>query len=632
MTILDIAPSAASTDPFERSPESDRASSAQSAPSFVGRAALETWVATVAAITEPDEIVWYHGTAGEWDALTRRMVAEGSLIRLNPEWRPNSFLARSDPQDVARTEDRTFICSADPDDAGPTNNWREPTVMRAELLGRFEGSMRGRTMYVVPFALGPVDSALSMLGVQLTDSRYAVASMAIMTRTGDEALAAIEPDTAWVPALHSVGMPLVDADGVAVPDVPWPSNEVKLIAHFPETTEILSYGSGYGGNALLAKKCMALRIASVVARREGWLAEHMLLIRVTDPRGRARHIAAAFPSACGKTNFAMLTPTLPGWRVETIGDDIAWLRPGDDGRLRAINPETGFFGVAPGTGEVTNPAAIQSMWGNTIFTNVALREDGDVWWEGMTAAVPARLTDWRGEPWTPGCGRPAAHPNARFTAPIEQCPVLADEWDDPEGVPLDAIIFGGRRASTVPLVAEAEDWVSGVFMGATISSEQTAAAEGPVGRLRHDPFAMLPFCGYNMADHWAHWLSVGERLGAAAPRIFRVNWFRKGEDGSFLWPGFGENIRVLEWVCGRLDDEVEAAPSPVGRLPYRHQLDLDGLDLDGDVVRELLTVQPGAWQRECDEIERLFARFGDRLPTVLAQHLRRLRARLADFV
>ncbi|MCU1472401.1 MAG: phosphoenolpyruvate carboxykinase [Amnibacterium sp.] len=605
--------------------------SAPSAARFHGRAALEDWVGGIAALTGPDRVVWCDGSAAEADRLAKAMVADGALIRLNPEWRPNSFLARSDPADVARLEDRTFICSATAADAGPTNNWRDPAGMRDELGTRFAGAMRGRTMYVLPFSMGPVGGAISQLGVQVTDSPYVVLSMGLMTRMGDEALAEIQGTTSWVPAVHSVGMPLIDGEGRRIPDLPWPSNAVKVIAHFPETREIWSYGSGYGGNALLAKKCFALRIASVMARDEGWLAEHMLLIKLTSPAGRVHHVAAAFPSACGKTNFAMLQPSRPGWRVETIGDDIAWLRQGADGRLRAINPEAGFFGVAPGTGEATNPAAMATMWGNTIFTNVALRPDGDVWWEGMTPTPPDGLIDWRGEPWSPRSGRPAAHPNARFTVAAEQCPVLADDWDSPDGVAIDAIVFGGRRARNVPLVAEAADWTDGVFMGATIASEQTAAAEGPVGELRFDPFAMLPFGGYDMAEHWNHWLRVGERLGTKAPRIFRVNWFRKGNDGRFLWPGYGDNIRVLDWIVARIEHEADAVVSPIGLLPYRHDLDLAGLALPDADVRELLTVDAAGWRHECDEIEGLFARFGDRVPRPLVRRLQQLRWRLGSY-
>jgi phosphoenolpyruvate carboxykinase (GTP) len=598
---------------------------------FTGRAALNDWVDSIAKLAKPDRVVWCDGSDAEWDALVKRMVADGSMLQLNPEWRPNSFLARSNPRDVARVEDRTFICSLEEPDAGPSNNWRSPLAMRTELTQRFDGTMRGRTMYVVPFSMGPVGGAISQLGVQVTDSPYAVVSMAIMTHMGQAALDEIGAETRWIPAVHSVGVPLIDDSGVRRADVPWPSNETKVIAHFPETREIWSYGSGYGGNALLAKKCFALRIASVMARDEGWMAEHMLLIKVTSPEGRAYHIAAAFPSACGKTNFAMLTPTLPDWKVETLGDDIAWLRPGKDGRLWAINPEAGFFGVAPGTGESTNPAAMQTIWGNTIFTNVALRPDGDVWWEGMTDTVPPELIDWRGEAWTPDSGRPAAHPNARFTVPASQCPTIADDWEAQDGVPIDAIIFGGRRASNVPLVSEAEDWTHGVFLGATISSEQTAAAEGPVGQLRFDPFAMQPFCGYNMADHWQHWLDMGETLGTKAPKIFRVNWFRKDDDGDYIWPGFGDNIRVIDWIVGRLDQEIDAVPTPIGRLPFRHDLDIDGLGLADDKVRDLLTVDAAGWLRECDQIEDHFARFGDRLPAILARRLRQLRWQLGDY-
>ncbi|MGN6743057.1 MAG: phosphoenolpyruvate carboxykinase (GTP) [Amnibacterium sp.] len=598
---------------------------------FQGREALEEWVDGIAALTRPDRVLWCDGSVEEADRLAEAMVTAGSLLRLNPALRPNSFLARSDEGDVARLEDRTFICSRTPEHAGPTNNWRDPEAMRAELTDRFAGAMRGRTMYVLPFSMGPVGGAISQLGVQITDSPYAVLSMRLMTRMGAEALAEIDGFTPWVPADHSVGMPLVDERGKRIPDVAWPSNPVKIIAHFPETREIWSYGSGYGGNALLAKKCFALRIASVMARDEGWLAEHMLLIRVTPPSGRAVHLAAAFPSACGKTNFAMLQPARPGWRVETLGDDIAWLRPGPDGRLRAINPEAGFFGVAPGTGEGTNPAAMATVRSDTIFTNVALTPDGDVWWEGMTPEPPAGLLDWRGEPWSPDSGRPAAHPNARFTVAATQCPVLADDWDSPDGVAVDAVVFGGRRTHNVPLVAEAADWIDGVFQGATIASEQTAAAEGPVGELRFDPFAMLPFCGYDMAEHWRHWLRIGERLGAKAPRVFRVNWFRKGEDGHWLWPGYGDNIRVVDWIVRRLEDEVPAAASPIGLLPYRHDLDLAGLEVPDADVRALLTVDAAGWRHECDAIDSLFARFGDRVPRELVRRLQQLRWRLGDY-
>ncbi|MFD1713977.1 phosphoenolpyruvate carboxykinase (GTP) [Amnibacterium flavum] len=595
-----------------------------------GRAGVAAWVTEVAALTKPDRIHWCTGDASEWDLLTGQLVADGSLVRLDPGLRPNSFLARSDPRDVARVEERTFICSVDPDDAGPTNNWREPSAMKAELTDLFDGAMRGRTMYVVPFSMGPIGSPLAKLGVQITDSPYAVISMQIMTRMGTAALDEIGPDTEWVPALHSVGYPLVDASGIARADVPWPSNATKFISHFPETREIWSYGSGYGGNSLLGKKCFALRIASVLARDEGWLAEHMLLVKVTSPEGVSHNLAAAFPSACGKTNFAMMRPTIPGWKVETIGDDIAWLRPDAEGRLRAINPERGFFGVAPGTGDSTNPVAVATIWGNTVFTNVALTDDGDVWWEGLTDEAPEHLTDWRGDSWTPDSATPAAHPNSRFTAPADQCATIADEWDSPEGVVIDAIVFGGRRSTNIPLVAESIDWAHGVYMGATMSSEQTAAAEGTVGELRHDPFAMLPFCGYNMADYWAHWLEVGEQLGDRAPRIFQVNWFRKGADGSYLWPGFGENSRVVEWIARRLEDEVAALQTPAGRIPFEKDFSLEGIDLGPRDWQQLFEVDPISWLHESDLTTEHFARFGDRVPRQLLSHLSLLRWDLAS--
>lgn len=596
---------------------------------------LRAWVADVADLTEPDAVVWCDGSDAEREALVARMVETGTLLPLDPVLRPGSYLARSDPSDVARVESRTFICSRSQADAGPTNNWRDPDAMRTELAGVFAGSMRGRTMYVVPFSMGPVGGPISQVGVQLTDSPYVVVGMGTMTRVSRAVVDLIDGGAPFVPAVHSVGMPLRADDGTTRDDVPWPCDDTKYIAHFPETREIWSYGSGYGGNALLGKKCFALRIASVMGRDEGWLAEHMLLIRVTSPQGRRYHVAAAFPSACGKTNLAMLTPTLPGWRVETLGDDIAWLRPGPDGTLRAINPEAGFFGVAPGTSVATNPAAIATLDRDTIFTNVALTPDGDVWWEGLTPEPPEGLIDWTGRPWTPDSGRPAAHPNSRFTVAAAQCPTIADTWEDPDGVPLDAIVFGGRRATNVPLVVQAHDWEHGVFLGATISSEQTAAAEGTVGELRRDPFAMLPFCGYDMADHWAHWLRVGSSLDPATrPLMFQVNWFRKDASGRYLWPGFGENIRVLAWIVAQVDrargtrTDVGAVPSPVGLLPAPDALDLSGLDLPDDDLATLLDVDPAGWTVEADLTEDFFAGFGDKVPAALHAQLDALRTRL----
>ncbi len=607
--------------PLPQQPSRLRVQHAAADPSVVA------WVRRVAALTEPDAVVWCDGSQEEFERLTTQMVQVGTLVRLNEDLRPGSFLARSAPTDVARVESRTFIASHRREDAGPTNNWREPTALREELAGVFAGSMRGRTMYVVPFSMGPVGGPISQLGVQVTDSPYAVVSMRTMTRMGADALAAIGPDTTWVPAVHSVGYPLVDAVGRARADVAWPCNDLKYIAHFPESREIFSFGSGYGGNALLGKKCFALRIASAMGRDEGWLAEHMLLVKVTDPQQRQFHLAAAFPSACGKTNLAMLRPTLPGWTVETIGDDIAWMRPDADGRLRAINPEAGFFGVAPGTGWSTNPTAMQMLDRDVIFTNVALTDDGDVWWEGMTEEVPEHLLDWQGRDWTPASGTPAAHPNARFTVSAAQCPSIAEELDDPQGVVVDAVLFGGRRRTNVPLVSQAPDWKAGVFLGASVSSEQTAAAEGTVGQLRHDPFAMLPFAGYDMADYFAHWLGMEDRL-SQPPAVFGVNWFRRGDDGRFLWPGFGENSRVIAWICARLAGQVGAVPTPVGLVPASGDLDVAGLDVPAQDLAELFAVDPAAWTAELDELETYFAQFGDKLPRDLTRRLEDVRAEL----
>jgi phosphoenolpyruvate carboxykinase (GTP) len=584
------------------------------------------WVEEIAALTQPDDIVWCDGTPEEADRLADEMVAAGTLTRLNDEYRPHSFLARSDPSDVARVESRTFICSVNERDAGPSNNWAAPAEMRTTLDGLFVGSMRGRRMFVVPFSMGPLGSPLAKIGVQVTDSPYVVMSMGIMTRMGTVVLKSIDDSTEWVRAIHSVGAPLAAGDT----DVSWPCNETKYISHFPETREIWSFGSAYGGNAILAKKSFALRIASVIAREEGWLAEHMLLLKLTNPRGRVFHIAAAFPSACGKTNLAMLKPTIPGWKAETIGDDIAWLGKGADGRLRAINPEAGFFGVAPGTGYATNETAMDTIWGNTIFTNVGLKDNGDVWWEGMSDEVPEHLIDWQGNDWTPESGTPSAHPNSRFTVAAAQCPTIADEWESPQGVVIDAIIFGGRRATNVPLVVEARDWEHGVYLGATISSERTAAAEGTIGELRRDPFAMMPFCGYNMADHWAHWLSVGQNLrtSGTVPRIFQVNWFRKSADGSFLWPGFGENSRVLEWILERVDGQVAASESPLGLLPRDGDLNIEGLNLSDDTMKQLFAIDSDSWLAEADAIEKFFVTFDGRVPAAVTRQLEQLKTRL----
>jgi len=598
----------------------------------VSTPSLQGWVDEIARLTRAAQVTWITGDSEQLEDITQELVREQTLIPLNAQLRPNSYLARTDPRDVARVEERTFICSEKQSDAGPTNNWVDPAVMRADLENLFAGCMAGRTMFVIPFSMGPLDSPQARFGVEITDSPYVVASMAVMTTVSSHIKDRIEAGAEWVPAVHSVGVPLdEDSSADAIPS--WPCNPDKIkVVHFPETREIWSFGSGYGGNSLLGKKAMALRIGSVQGRDQGWLAEHMLIMRVTTPTGKQYTITAAFPSACGKTNFAMLEPNLAGYKVETIGDDIAWLAKNQHGRLVAINPETGFFGVAPGTSVKTNKNAIDAIRSNTIFTNVALTDDGDVWWEGLTDDTPAHLIDWRGNDWTPASGTKAAHPNSRFCVPVANCLTAPADWNRVEGFEVDAILFGGRRATNVPLVTQANSWTHGVFMGSTISSEQTAAAEGPVGVLRRDPFAMLPFCGYNMADYWAHWLEVGDSLSEESrPQIFQVNWFRKDSTGKFIWPGFSDNIRVVEWIINRLEGRAQGLETPVGVIPAPGELNLDGVKLSDEGLAELFSINQESWLAEAEMIGEYYESFGSHVPEELSDELTALQSRLEQF-